>query len=258
MRQGDGLPQAGNGLVSYFSTADALRSRSVGDVVLAGRVEIPAPPARLRADWGRELSRHVALEAGDVEAMPLARARARWPDYGGCVRAVAAWAGALGLPGMLDAADVALMACRGARYHHDGEQYGGAAFCNLFLCDDDGQEVHFPALDRRIPLTRGTVLIFDTCQPHGVIRRGSNGFDAADFPAGSDGRDPGDVPDLPPGTQLFLTWELPIDDARLASALHIAFDVDPLGAARHQDDQLRYNGERAGVCASTGRWRTTG
>ncbi len=78
--------------------------------------------------------------------------------------------------------DIALIACRGARYHHDGEQYGGLAFCNLFLSEDKGLDVHFPALDLRIPLRRGTVMIFDTCQPHGVIRRGSYGFDLADFP----------------------------------------------------------------------------
>jgi hypothetical protein len=63
------------------------------------------------------------------------------------------------------------MVCRGARYHHDGDQYGGAAFCNLFLSDDKGQDVHFPLLDLRVPLQRGTVLIFDTCQPHAVIPR---------------------------------------------------------------------------------------
>ncbi|MBY4947715.1 hypothetical protein K6V92_13910 [Cupriavidus respiraculi] len=237
---------AADRLTSFFWSGDAMRSRAVSDIVLTGLVDIPQPPARLRADWARELSVNMPLDAGDVEAMPLARARMRWPEYGDCVGAVSAWADGLGLPGVLAGADIALMACRGARYHNDGEQYGGAAFCNLFLGEDDGQDVHFPALDIRVPIRRGTVLIFDTCQPHGVIRRGATGFDAADFPPG------------PPGAQLFLTWELPIEDAALAGALAIELDTEP-AAARHLDEeQVWRNGERVRVSPDTGCWRAAG
>src|SRR5437870_5768290 len=70
-----------NLLASYFWSDDAIRSRSVSDVVLSGTVTVPAPPARLMADWEREISLRLGLEPGDVEALPLARARARWPDY---------------------------------------------------------------------------------------------------------------------------------------------------------------------------------
>lgn len=232
-----------NLLTSYFWSGDAIRSRRVGNIVLSGTVDVPEPPARLRADWAREISSRTILEPGDVEVMPLARARTRWPDYPHCVRAVADWTGTLGLPGLLDSADVALMACRGARYHHDGEQYGGAAFCNLFLSEDKGQDVHFPSLDLRIPLQRGTVLIFDTCQAHGVIRRGSTGFDMADFPTDRD------------CVQLFLTWELPIEDARVAQALGVAFDNALATAMLLNEEQVRLNGARVGVCHESGQWR---
>ncbi len=64
-----------------------------------------------------------------------------------CVQAVSDWTRApAGVPAVLAASDVALMACRGARYHHDGAQYGGMAFCNLFLSDDKGLDLHFPAI----------------------------------------------------------------------------------------------------------------
>ncbi len=43
-------------LISYFWSDDAIRSRSVSDVVLSGTVEIPEPPARLRADWALEIA----------------------------------------------------------------------------------------------------------------------------------------------------------------------------------------------------------
>ena len=74
---------------------------------------------------------------------------------------------ALGLPPLADC-ELALMACRGARYHHDGAQYGGAAFANLFLSEDRGLDLHLPLTGQRIPLTRGTAVGFDTGQPHAV------------------------------------------------------------------------------------------
>ncbi|HEX4510589.1 MAG TPA: hypothetical protein VH328_10930 [Burkholderiaceae bacterium] len=229
-------------LVSYFRSGDVIRSRSVSDVVRSGVVDVPAPPARLMADWDRETASRLGLEPGDVEALSLPRARMRWPDYGRCVRAMSDWTRALGLQDLLASCDVALMACRGARYHHDGARYGGAAFCNLFLGEGRGLELHFPAAGHRIPLARGTAVLFDTGQPHAVIRRGSSGFDAADFGPAID------------GTEIFLTWELPIEHADVARALRIAFDVDPSTASRLDEEQLRLGGAAVDVSPDSGRW----
>jgi hypothetical protein len=230
-------------LTSYFWSGDAIRSRCVSDIVLTAKLDVPAPSARLLADWEREISTRMVLEAGDVEPMPLARARARWPDYKRCVQAVSDWTSALGLPGVLATSDVALMACRGAKYHHDGAQYGGAAFCNLFLSEDRGLDLHFPSVDHRIPLTRGTVVIFDTGQPHGVIQRGSSGFDADDFAPDQD------------FVQVFLTWELPIEDTHVGQALEIAFDVSPSTSSQLNEEQVWLDGEAVVVCPESGRWR---
>ncbi|WP_432725402.1 hypothetical protein [Variovorax sp. W6] len=235
-------------LISFFrgNSGDRLHSRSVSEVVLSGSVDVPMPPARLLADWEREISSQLALEPGDVEALPLARARARWPDYRRCVQAVADWTHAQGLPGVLASSDIALMACRGAKYHHDGMQYGFAAFCNLFMSEDKGLDLHFPFADRRIPLKRGTVVIFDTGQPHAVIRRGGSGFDAADFADGTD------------CNQVFLTWELPIEDAEVARALGIDFDIASRAATQPDEESLVLDGEPAVVCPDSGRWLRTG
>lgn len=229
-------------LTSYFWSGDVIRSRRVSDIVLSGTVEVPVPSTRVLADWQREIATQLVLEAGDVEVMPLARTQARWPDLKRCVQAMSDWTGSMGLPGVLAASDMALMACRGARYHHDGAQYGGAAFCNLFLSEDRGLDVHFPSTGHRIPLTRGTALIFDTGQPHGVIRRGNRGFDAADFPPDGD-----DV-------QIFLTWELPIEDAHVGRALEVVFDNDPSTALKLNEEQVWSNGAPATVCPESGRW----
>ena len=228
--------------ISYYWSGDAIRSRSVSDVVLSGVVDVPAPPAWLTADWGREITLRLGLEAGDVEALPLPRARMRWPDYGHCVQAVSDWTHTLGLQDVLVDSDVALMACRGAKYHHDGAQYGGSAFCNLFLSDARDLDLHFPVIGLRIPLTRGTVVIFDTGQPHAVIDRRSSGFNPTDFPPERD------------CTQVFLTWELPIENAHVAKALRIAFDIDPATALLLDDEQVWVNGRSVSVCPTSGRW----
>jgi hypothetical protein len=233
-------------LTSTFWSGDAIHSRRVSDIVLSGTVDVPMPPARLLADWERETSSRLVLEPGDVEPMPLARARARWPDYARCVQAVAEWTCARELPGVLAASDVALMACRGARYHHDGAQYGGAAFCNLFLSEDRGLDLHFPATDHRIPLKRGTVVIFDTGQPHGVIPRHRSGFHENDFAPDQD------------YIQIFLTWELSIESAYVARALQIEFDLAPSTASQRDKEQVWLNGESASVCPNSGRWRRMG
>ena len=153
-----------------------MRSRSVSGLVLTGTADIPALPARLVADWEREIQHHLELEPGDVEELPLARARLRWPDYSRCVQAASEWAHTLGLAGLLASSDMALMACRGAHYHHDGAQYGGSVFFNVFLSEDKGLDLHFPSTGQRFALRRGTTVVFDTGQPHAVIPRGSNGF----------------------------------------------------------------------------------
>ena len=237
--------QAPDRLVSYYRSGDAMRSRSVSNIVLSGTVNVPAPPARLVADWNRDTSLRLALEPGDVEALPLARARARWPDYRRCVGAVSDWTHALGLNGVLASSEVALMACRGARYHHDGAQYGGSAFCNLFLSEDKGLDLHFSSTGHRIPLHRGTVLVFDTGQPHGVIDRRGNGFNVADFPPDRD------------CTQVFLTWELPIENINTARALQIAFDVDRSSALLPDREQVRLNGTEVCVRPESGQWHAT-
>ena len=231
-----------------------MRSRSVGCVVPSGTLHVPVPPSRLVADWQREVATRLGLAPGEVEALPLARTRARWPDLRHCVQAASDWTDMLGFSGLLasciancdNSCNVALMACRGASYHHDGGQYGGMAFCNLFLSEDCGLDLHFPSAGQRIPLTRGTIVLFDTCQPHAVIKRHSHGFNADDFPPEQD------------CTQVFLTWELPIENTAVAHALGIAFDItfniDPPTSLPRHEDQVWHNGAQANVCPTSGQW----
>jgi hypothetical protein len=158
------------------------------------------------------------------------------------VQAVADWTRALGLADLLAQSEVALMACRGARYHHDAAQYGGAAFCNLFLSDDLALDLHFPLTGQRIPLRRGTVVLFDTGQPHAVIARHHSGFSETDFPPDRD------------CAQVFLTWELSIETPALATAMGVTFDTAPATALQLKEPQLWHQGTPGEVCTQSGRW----
>lgn len=229
---------------AYFWRGDALRSRSVSALVHQSQLEVPALPARLLADCARDIDLNLALASGDVEALSLARARTRWPQYRQCVQAVADWLGTLGLQQVLAGSDVALMACRGTRYHHDADQYGGKAFCNLFVSEDSGMDLHFPAAGHLIPLARGTVLVFDTGQCHAVIPRGGTGKPQAAKAGAAVQND----------TQLFLTWELPIENAQVAHALQIELDTDPMTASQLQEEQVWIRGARARVRPDSGQW----
>lgn len=237
----DELHQNQQSDIFCFYWADtAMRSRSVGDVVLSDVVTVPAPTASLVADWDRDMSLRLEMAPGDVEELSLARTRMRWSGYKPCVAAVRNWTLGMGLGEMLESCPVALMACRGARYHHDGEMYGGKVFCNVFLSEDKGLDLLFPAIGRRIPLVRGTAVMFDTCQPHAVVDRRKDGFNVADF---SEDRD---------CSQIFLTWELPVENANVCKALGIALDVDVANASRATEAQVRVNGIRVGVSQDTG------
>jgi hypothetical protein len=237
-RRAQDLPTA------YCWSGEAIRSRSVSDVILCGVLDVPAPPARLVADWERDIAEQLGLEPGDVETLSLARARMRWPQYHDSVQAVADWTRLLGLNDVLGASELALMACRGTRYHQDAEHYGGVAFCNLFLSEEKGLDLHFPRSGQRIPLTRGTAVVFDTAQAHAVVARHRSGFVPADFACGLD------------VSLVFLTWELSLENALVASALGIAFDTDPATARLLHEEQVWCNGARVRVCQQTGCWRS--
>jgi hypothetical protein len=217
--------------------------RSVSGVVLSGVLQLPPLPARLLADWQRETSQHLNLQPGDVEELPLARARARWPQFAQCVGAASDWARWIGLQDALADSPLALMACRGARYHHDAATYSSAAFCNLFVGEDQGQEVHFPFTGHRIPLVHGTVLLFDTGQPHAVRKHGRTGFDPGDFAAARD------------CTQMFLTWELTLGDPAVARVLSIRSGDASSTGLQWSGTQLLCDGEAGTVCPHSGRWQ---
>ena len=203
----------------------------------------PAPlPQGLQADCHREARTRLCIDPGDVEAFSLPRIVTRWPHFDAVTQSVGAWLRLLGIPAELfENAEVAFMGCRGASYHHDGARYGGIAFCNLFLSEDQDLAVRWPAIGKSLPPTRGTVALFDPCQPHGIVDAKNTSFDAADFTS-------------PDRLQFFLTWELPIEHPAVAKALGISFDLagQPSNQVQEPSAPLRLDNEPVTVCPRTG------
>jgi hypothetical protein len=214
--------------------------RYVNKQVLSAHVDIPALPSRLTTDCERELRERLQLAPGDVEALSLSRARTRWPGYRIYLQAMEAWMSECGLPGLLGDSEIALMACRGARYHHDANDYGGYAFCNLFLSEAKGLDLHFPYANQRVHLQRGSVVIFDTAQPYAVTARASTEFSEEAFTPERD------------CTLLFLSWELPITYPALANALGLNSQTDTDSTLQLVNGQLLHNGELLHLCPRTG------
>jgi hypothetical protein len=53
---------------------------------------------------------------------------------------------------------------------------------------------------------------------------------------------------------MWLTWELPIEDAHVAHALRVAFDTAPSTSLQLDEEQVWQNGAPATVCPDSGRW----
>jgi hypothetical protein len=232
-------------LIAHFWSNEAPMCRNVSPVVVADQLAIATAPPRVVADWQRESLQTLALDYGDVQELGLQRTRLRWPELKACRDAATRWAGNMGLEGVLQHSDSTLMVCRAARYHHDGDQYGSKAFCNLFLSADKALDLLFPVIGRRIPLSPGTVVIFDTCQPHAVIRRSSTGFDAADFADETD------------ALQVFMTWELPIEHPAVRALLGVEPFTPPDSHARtdtSKTNEVRRGDSRVFVDATNGHW----
>jgi hypothetical protein len=215
--------------------------RYVSKQVLSAHIDIPALPSRLTTDCEREIRERFQLTPGDVEALSLARARTRWPGYRIYLQAIEAWMGECGMPGLLGGSEIALMACRGARYHHDANDYGGHAFCNLFLSEAKGLDLHFPYANKNIHLQRGSAVIFDTAQPHAVTSIASMEFSEDAFTPEKD------------CTLLFLTWELPITSPALASALGFNSQTVADSALQLVNGLLLHNNELLHLCPRTGK-----
>lgn len=122
--------------------------------------------------------------------------------------------------------------CTGAAFHEDAVFNSVLAVALWHGADRD---LVLPHLDVVVPMRRGTVVLFDSAQPHGLLKPGKRLFSAADF---------GGEPDR----SVFCTLDLPRDLAGLCSLMQ--YVVEPRHVGR---DVFRF-GCDTGVNESTGAW----
>lgn len=218
--------------VHHRDDEEQLCSRRVRSDVWCGRLDV-APLERRPA-----LSRSIArsdLETGAVQVLWTSSLAGAWARHEHDIVRASGWLRDAGLAHDLGTTDAELMACCGAHFHHDANRYGGKAFCNLFLSEDQGQDVYFPATGQRIALQPGTIMVFDTGNPHGVVARGTSRFEPRDFPVEER------------CVQIFASWELPIRVFQSDFDKVDPADVHGVPGAWLDDAPMR-------VCPTTGRF----
>lgn len=148
--------------------------RSISNFVFTHRLNVESMHENQIELWSEAVSQQHFTDAGEIIALNGSGLLPPMLNF-----QVLSWMGALGLsPQQVDAN---ALACRGAFFHHDAEHFSNSVFAVVWLDEQDNSDLLLPAMGKRIPLKYGTVVLFDPCQPHGVVARGKNKFVEADF-----------------------------------------------------------------------------
>jgi hypothetical protein len=154
-------------------------SRTISAAVLSGKVDL-APMSEQQNDlWSEHVGGAGFMEMGGI---------ANFGQKTGLVTpdvqlAIDTWLAAQGIRAVREHEALPL-ACTGAGFHHDLD-YKDEIFCVVWLSDDTPWDVYFPYIEKRIPLEYGTIFVFDSMQPHGVVPHGKSVFDASTFEYGT-------------------------------------------------------------------------
>jgi hypothetical protein len=155
--------------------------RTISNVILQGRVAITPAQRTLTKNWTRGME-EIGIDVGSVDGIGAARKRQSLDEK--FVNTVQEWLNEMNLSsgqnGPLQASDAEnVHACRSANFHHDLDGFGEYCFCIVWLGKAAGLELCFPLLNKRIPLRPGTVVVFDSGQPHGVLLKGESLYAAS-------------------------------------------------------------------------------
>lgn len=147
-------------------------SRTIGNNVLHGRVPLPELTEVDNEQWSHHIAYAGMWDKGDVGNLGRESKLVQpWME-----EAVEGWLSSQAVPSNRDPESVTPLACVGSGFHHDADSYANHMFCVLWLSHDLQWDLYFPFVDVRVPLHYGTVVLFDSAQPHGVVPRGACQF----------------------------------------------------------------------------------
>jgi hypothetical protein len=157
--------------------------RSISTRVERGHIDIENLSPSQNDNWGDNLSNLI----GPGEVTAFAFKSDLIPSR--MIGAMGDWlSGRKMYPGMKidDGVDSpTLLSCLGASFHSDASNYPDSVFAVVWLEEDADLDLFFPHTKDRVELRYGTVVLFDSCLTHGVVRRGKETFAYQDF-AGDD------------------------------------------------------------------------
>jgi len=151
--------------------------RSISNIVLADVLPVAPPTLEECDEWSEVIGKFAMTCVGEV--CNLGQHPHLAPPA--LQKAMDDWLSQQGLSNVPRKQAAVALACTGARFHHDADSYTKEVFCVLWLSEDAKWDLYFPHLDKRIPLVYGTVVLFDSAMPHGVVARGSKVFDEDTF-----------------------------------------------------------------------------
>lgn len=152
-------------------------SRTIATRVLTGRLALPKLDEKRLDIWSMAMSDLGIVQPGEVSALDRS-----YPLIDGRTMAAAfAWIRGQGI----DAPDGEFLptplTCLGASFHHDADNYPDQVFAVVWLTEDAGWDLYFPATGDRVALELGTAVLFDSALVHGVVARGSTTFEEEAF-----------------------------------------------------------------------------
>lgn len=223
-----------------LTDAEGPAGRSVSDVVLTGRLTLPQPDVDMLCDWS---AAYDSSEPGIVEHAGPRTHLGQDESLSAIEAATLQWAASHGVEDLFSSAEITPLVCQGALFHTDALNFGEYLFCVVWLSDDVGLDLVFPNIETRIPLEFGTVILFDAAQPHGVVPRGRNTWNAAQYTA-----------QVPDPTQHFVSIDVPFAFTALKHRMNIRLFPE-LPDPCPDLNVLSFGQQRVVVDQETGRWK---
>jgi len=150
-------------------------SRTISSTIISGKVELLPMTEQENDRWSEQVAGVGFTEMGAIANFGD-RTELITPEV---QAAIDSWLTSQGVHAKRGQAALPL-ACTGAGFHHDLD-YKDEMFCVIWLSDDTPWDIYFPYIEKRIPLEYGTIFVFDSMQPHGVVPRGASEFNAEAF-----------------------------------------------------------------------------
>lgn len=153
--------------------------RTVGRHVVAGKIKVPATQNASSRVWRQSFS-YSCPDVGDIDPAPF-EVLDRAPPAPGLESRMFSWLRKNVARNLGESVSLNAVACRAAPFHHDVSCFAHFAFCVVWLEESCGLDLVFPHLQKRIPLEKGTIVLFDSAQVHGVVHTGRDRFLPAEY-----------------------------------------------------------------------------